>query len=499
MSPQLTSTPTSTTTPTPTPLTAILLAAGQGKRMKSARPKVLHELCGRPMIHYVVEAALAAGAEDVIVVLGHGRDEVGAYLTRAFGGRVRTALQEAQLGTGDAARSALPHLAEGAAHALILCGDTPLLDPNELARLRHAIAEDAASNASNASNASDQQSVPLVMLTAEAADPTGYGRILRGGDGRVIGVREQRDASPEEQAIREVNPGVFLARADFLREALAELTPQNAQGELYLTDIVAIAARRGGALAVKAGSHASLVGINDRAQLAEAEDALYARIADGLRRGGATIRKGARIDAGVEVEADATIEHGVVLRGSTRVGAGARVDVGAVLTDVIVEAGAVVKPYSVCSSSIIGERAQIGPFSHLRPESRIEAEAHIGNFVETKNTRVQRGAKANHLAYLGDGDVGEKANIGAGTIFCNYDGFRKHRTEIGAGAFIGSDSQLVAPVRVGAGAYVATGTTVTRDVPDDALAIGRVKQSNKEGYASRLKAKLKGGGAKSGG
>jgi bifunctional UDP-N-acetylglucosamine pyrophosphorylase/glucosamine-1-phosphate N-acetyltransferase len=470
-------------------LTAIVLAAGQGKRMKSARPKVLHELCGRPMIHYVVEAAMAAGAEDVIVVLGHGRDEVGAYLTRAFGGRVRTALQEAQLGTGDAARCALPHLAIETAHALILCGDTPLLEPDELSRLRHAIAGETGSNASNAS----AQGVPLVMLTAEAADPTGYGRILRGADGRVIGVREQRDASPEEQAIREVNPGVFLARADFLREALAELTPQNAQGELYLTDVVAIAARRGGVAAVKAASHASLVGINDRAQLAEAEDALYARIADGLRRAGATIRTGARIDAGVEVEADATIEHGVVLRGSTRVGAGARVDVGSVLTDVIVEAGAVVKPYSVCSSSIIGERAQIGPFSHLRPESRIEAEAHIGNFVETKNTRVQRGAKANHLAYLGDGDVGEKANIGAGTIFCNYDGFRKHRTEIGAGAFIGSDSQLVAPVRIGAGAYVATGTTVTMDVPDDALAIGRVRQSNKEGYASRLKAQLKRG------
>lgn len=478
--------PTLTPTPTSTPLTAIVLAAGQGKRMKSARPKVLHELCGRPMIHYVVEAAMAAGAEDVIVVLGHGRDEVGAYLTRAFGGRVRTALQEAQLGTGDAARSALPHLAVEAAHALILCGDTPLLEPDELARLRHATAGEAGSETSNTG-------VPLVMLTAEAADPTGYGRILRGADGRVIGVREQRDASPEERAIREVNPGVFLARADFLREALAELTPQNAQGELYLTDIVAMAARRGGVAGVKAASHASLVGINDRAQLAEAEDALYARIADRLRRAGATIRSGARIDAGVEVEADATIEHGVVLRGATRVGAGARVDVGAVLTDVIVEPGAVVKPYSVGSSSIIGERAQIGPFSHLRPESRIDAEAHIGNFVETKNTRVQRGAKANHLAYLGDGDVGEKANIGAGTIFCNYDGFRKHRTEIGAGAFIGSDSQIVAPVRVGAGAYVATGTTVTRDVPDDALAIGRVKQSNKEGYASRLKAKLKGG------
>ena len=212
---------------------------------------------------------------------------------------------------------------------------------------------------------------------------------------------------------------------------------------------------------------------------------------DGHRRAGATIRAGARIDAGVVVEADATIEHGVVLRGRTRVAAGATIDVGCVLTDVDVAASAVVKPYSVASGATIGEKAQIGPFSHLRVDSQIDAEAHVGNFVETKKTRIRRGAKANHLAYLGDGDVGEGANVGAGTIFCNYDGFRKHKTEIGAGAFIGSDSQLVAPVRIGVNAYVATGTTVTRDVPDDALAIARVRQENKEGYASRLRARFK--------
>jgi bifunctional UDP-N-acetylglucosamine pyrophosphorylase/glucosamine-1-phosphate N-acetyltransferase len=193
------------------------------------------------------------------------------------------------------------------------------------------------------------------------------------------------------------------------------------------------------------------------------------------------------------VEADAVLEHGVVLRGATRIGAGARVDVGAVLTSVVVAPGAVLKPYTVAQDATIGDKAQIGPFSHLRPESVIEADAHVGNFVETKKTTVRRGAKANHLAYLGDGDVGEGANVGAGTIFCNYDGFKKHRTEIGAGAFIGSDTQIVAPVRIGAGAYVATGTTVTRDVPDGALAISRVRQENKEGYADKLKARLKAG------
>ncbi|XXY75807.1 bifunctional UDP-N-acetylglucosamine diphosphorylase/glucosamine-1-phosphate N-acetyltransferase GlmU [Sorangium sp. So ce295] len=464
----------------PTPLTAVVLAAGQGTRMKSARPKVLHELCGRPMLHYVVDAALAAGASDVVVVVGHGREEVSAALDKAFGAqgkKVRTALQAQQRGTGDAVRCAMLHIDATSEAVLILCGDTPLLDPEQLTQLRGAL--DRAGDA------------PIAMLTAEVSDPTGYGRILRDASGRVIGIREHKDATAEERAITEVNPGVYLARSGFLGRALAGLTTDNAQGELYLTDIVAQAAKAGGAAAVVARDVGSLVGINDRAQLAAAEEVLYGRIADRLRKSGVTIRTSARIDAGVAVEPDAVIEHAVVLRGRTRVGAGARIDVGSVLTDVVVEAGASVKPYTVASQSSIGAGAQIGPFSHLRPESQIEADAHIGNFVETKKTVVRKGAKANHLAYLGDGDIGEGANVGAGTIFCNYDGFRKHRTEIGAGAFIGSDSQIVAPVKIGAGAYVATGTTVTRDVPDEALAIGRVKQENKEGYATRLKARLK--------
>jgi bifunctional UDP-N-acetylglucosamine pyrophosphorylase/glucosamine-1-phosphate N-acetyltransferase len=461
-------------------MAAVILAAGQGTRMKSARPKVMHELCGRPMIHYVVEAAQATGAVDVIAVVGHGREEVTQYLKRAFGDRVHTALQEQQRGTGHAARCGLEALPEGAGRVLILCGDTPLLEPSELALLERAL------------NAAGPDA-PVAMLTAEVPDPTGYGRILRDENGRVTGVREQRDCSPEQAAIREINAGVYLAQADFLREALAALSPENAQGEFYLTDIVEAAGRYGGAAAVKVKDHASLAGINDRAQLAAAEEMLYGRIASTHRRAGVTVRGSARIDAGVIIEPDATIEHGAVLRGATQVKTGALIDVGSVLTDTVVEPGANVKPYSVCSGAIIGDQAHIGPFSHLRPESRIEAEAHIGNFVETKKTLVRRGAKANHLAYLGDGDIGEKANIGAGTIFCNYDGFRKHKTEIGAGAFIGSDSQIIAPVRIGENAYVATGTTVTKDVPADALAISRVRQENKEGYAPRLRARLKRG------
>jgi bifunctional UDP-N-acetylglucosamine pyrophosphorylase/glucosamine-1-phosphate N-acetyltransferase len=464
------------TTPKANPITAIVLAAGQGTRMKSAKPKVLHELCGRPMVDYVVLSAIAAGCADVVVVVGYGREALEKHLEGAFGSRVRIAVQEQQRGTGDAVRVALPALDPAAERVLVLCGDTPLLDPAELVRLSAML----------------DGGGPLAMLTATTEDPTGYGRILRDSQGRILAVREQKDASEEERRIREVNTGVYAARAAFLREAVTKLAPNNAQGELYLTDIVAIAANAGQTVAsVEAKSAAALVGVNDRAQLAAAEDILHGRIADQLRRAGATVRTSARIDASVTVEPDAIIEHGVVLRGKTKIGAGARIDVGSVLTNVEVEAFAQVKPYTVATDSTIGASAQIGPFSHLRPESRIEADAHVGNFVETKKTILRRGAKANHLAYLGDGDVGEGANIGAGTIFCNYDGFKKHRTEIGEGAFIGSDSQIVAPVRIGKGAYVATGTTVTKDVPDDALAISRVKQENKEGYASRLKARLK--------
>jgi bifunctional UDP-N-acetylglucosamine pyrophosphorylase/glucosamine-1-phosphate N-acetyltransferase len=458
-------------------LSAVILAAGQGTRMKSKKAKVLHALCGRPMIHHVVDAALASGAGDVVVVVGFDGESVRAKLSSTFGERARTAEQAEQKGTGHAVACAVPSLPEAASLVMVLCGDTPLLKAEDLRTLLGAIAK--------------EPSAPMAMLTTRVEDPTGYGRILRGPDGRVTAIREHRDATPTEREIREINPGVYVVRRAFLEEALAGLRANNAQGELYFTDAVAAAATKGGTLAVEVGDPASLAGINDRAQLAAAEEALYARIADGLRRAGATIATGARIDAGVTVEAEAHIGPGVVLRGATRIGEGAHIDVGAVLTDVTVEASANVLPYTVATRSSIGARAQVGPFSHLRPESVLEEDAHVGNFVETKKTTLRKGAKANHLAYLGDGEIGAAANVGAGTIFCNYDGFQKHRTTIGAGAFIGSDSQLVAPVTIGEGAYVGTGTTVTKDVPAGALAIGRAAQENKPGYADRLRARLK--------
>jgi bifunctional UDP-N-acetylglucosamine pyrophosphorylase/glucosamine-1-phosphate N-acetyltransferase len=309
----------------------------------------------------------------------------------------------------------------------------------------------------------------------------------------VVEVREHTDLRNDVQrAVREINAGIYSANVALLREALSSLVPNNAQGELYLPDVVAFASNAGERVATVERSPEVLAGINDRDQLARVEQTLRVRVVRRWRVAGATVRDGALVDAAVVIEPDATVESGAVLRGRTRIARGAIVDVGCVLNNVDVGEGAAVKPYSVATDSRIGPRAVVGPFAHLRPQSDIGEEAHVGNFVETKKTTMRRGAKANHLAYLGDGIIGEEANVGAGTIFCNYDGVQKHTTVIEAGAFIGSDSQLVAPVTVGANAYVATGTTVTKDVPADALAISRTKQENKEGYAPRLRARLRG-------
>ena len=455
--------------------TAIILAAGQGTRMKSALPKVMHPIAGRPLVYYPVRAALDAGCTEVVVVVGYGREVVSAYLAKAFPANVKTAVQEKQRGTGDAARAGL----EGVSleNALIFYGDVPLLMADDVAKVALRLEGSAGG---------------LALATCEAEDPFGYGRVLRDAGGAVVAIREQKDlATDEERATREINPGIYAASCAFLREAIGSLTPNNAQGEYYLTDIVAFAAKAGKTISAVSSRAEVLAGVNDRDQLGQAEVVMHLRISTNLRRSGVTVRAGARVDDGVEVASDAIIESGVVLRGTTRVGKGALIDVGCVLTNVVVGEDAIVKPYSVMSDSTVGARAQIGPFSHLRPESEIGDDAHVGNFVETKKTRLGPGAKANHLAYLGDGVIGPRANIGAGTIFCNYDGFQKHTTIIEADAFIGSDSQIVAPVTIGEGAYVATGTTVTKDVPAGALAISRIKQENKADYALKLKARLK--------
>jgi bifunctional UDP-N-acetylglucosamine pyrophosphorylase / glucosamine-1-phosphate N-acetyltransferase len=455
---------------------AIILAAGQGTRMKSAIPKMLHTLAGLPLVHYPVEAALEAGCGEVVVVVGYGKEAVAGYLAKAFRGRVKTAVQAQQLGTGDAARAGMMAIGAAAERVMIFNGDAPLLAAEDLLPVVEALGD----------------APGLALATCEVDDPFGYGRVLRDERGEIVEIREHRDLRDDrERAVREINPGIYAANIALVRSGLASLQPNNAQGELYITDIVMYARGANERIAAVRSRGEVLGGVNDRQQLAEADQAMVERIARKWRLAGVTVRAGARIEAGVTIEPDATIESGVCLRGSTRIGRGAVIDVGCVLTNVDVAEEVVMKAYSVASDSRIGARAQLGPFSHLRPESDIGEEAHVGNFVETKKTRMDKGAKANHLAYLGDGVVGAGANIGAGTIFCNYDGVQKHTTTIEAGAFIGSDSQLVAPVRVGEGAYVATGTTVTRDVPANALAISRTKQENKEGYAAKLRARMK--------
>jgi bifunctional UDP-N-acetylglucosamine pyrophosphorylase/glucosamine-1-phosphate N-acetyltransferase len=454
-------------------LSAIVLAAGKGTRMKSQVPKVLHPLCGQPLLAYPVTAAFEAGADHVVVVTS-GQPEITQALEERYGKeRISVVVQDPPRGTGDAVRvglSAVKH-----ARTLILYGDTPLLRAQDLSGLLGAL---------------DVPGQELSILTALLELPFGYGRVLRDDSGGVYEVREERDLkSDQERAVREVNAGMYAADTEKLRAAVAGLTPNNAQGEYYLTDVVAALAKSSRVAAVL-GQADALVGVNDRADLGRAEELLFARNRDQHRKAGVTIHGDARIDSGVEIAADAEIGAGAVLRGKTRVGAGTLVDVGSVLIDAVIGENVGIKPYCVIAQSSVGDGAQLGPFAHLRPESVIDAEAHVGNFVETKKTRVRRGAKANHLAYLGDADVGERANIGAGTIICNYDGFVKRQTIIGEGAFIGSDSQLIAPITIGKNAYVGTGSTITEDVPEDALAIGRARQVNKLGYASKLREKL---------
>jgi len=464
--------------PTPSPATwsAIILAAGEGTRMKSSRPKVLHEIAGRALVSWVVQTALDAGASRCLVVVGHARDDVERELSTRFGKRVEMVLQPEQRGTGDAVRCAMEADDTVEGRVLVLYGDCPLIPVPLLQDLV---------------DRSQQAGADLGLVTATMTDPTGYGRIVRSRAGDVTRIVEDRDCSEDERSIQEVNPGLYAMRADFLREAIAQLTPDNAQGQLYLTDVVELAANRGKVVDLE-GDMADLTGINDQRDLAAAASTRRRRKAEELARSGIAVADldTLYVDADCEIEPGATLGANVHLRGHCLVRAGAHVDVGCVLTDVVVERDAKVLPYTVAVDSTIGEGAQVGPFSHLRPHSNLGPRSKVGNFSETKKTTLGPGSKVNHLSYVGDGVIGEGVNIGAGTIFCNYDGEQKHTTVIEDGAFIGSDTQLIAPVTIRKGAYVASGTTVTRDVPEGALAVSRSKQENKEGYASRLRARL---------
>jgi bifunctional UDP-N-acetylglucosamine pyrophosphorylase/glucosamine-1-phosphate N-acetyltransferase len=447
--------------------------------MKSQRSKVLHTLAGRPLLHYPVLASLRAGASQVVIVASPGNKAAVEECVELLRGEVATdqkieiAIQERPRGTGDAAKAALSHVQHD--RVLVLCGDTPLVRGSDLSSLITAT----------------HSGPSFALLSCKLDDPTGYGRILREpATGEVQCVREQKDLrSDAERNEQQVNAGIYFLPKASLAAALAGLTDQNASGEYYLTDIVADRARQERVLAVE-GDPDALQGVNDRAQLDRMEQQLFARIRQRHQQSGVTVQHGALIEDTVQIAGDTSIASGAVLRGKTRIGEGVRIDHGSIIDDSEIGAGALIKPHCVINQSKVGPRAQIGPFAHLRPDSELEAEVHVGNFVETKKTVLRKGAKANHLAYLGDGDIGEGANIGAGTIFCNYDGFSKARTTIGKGAFIGSDSQLIAPVEIGDGAYVGTGTTVTQDVPAGSLALSRVPQITKPGYAATLRHKL---------
>ncbi len=455
----------------------IILAAGQGTRMKSSLPKVLHTVCGKPIVCHVFDATQNLNPSQIILVVGHGSEKVTSSISENFSKtQISFAIQNEQLGTAHAVQCALPLVLSNASWVLVVCGDTPLIESSDLEKLFEV---------TKTANAS------VGFISAIFKEPSGYGRVIRDGSGNVLSIREHKDASNEERKICEINSGIYFIRRDFLETHLSNIQSNNSQKEYYLTDLVEIAAKKNSCVTTLANDPLSILGINDRSQLHFVEERMFEIIANRFRKLGVTIRSNVKIEPTVEIDSDVILEQSVILKGNTKIGKGSRIDVGSILTHVHVGENAYIKPYSVCSDSKIGNHAQIGPFSHLRPDSNIGESAHVGNFVETKKTTMHKGSKANHLSYLGDGEIGEEANIGAGTIFCNYDGFRKHKTEIGPRAFIGSDSQLVAPVQVGEGAYVATGTTVTMNVPEHALAIARVRQENKLGYASKLREKLK--------
>jgi bifunctional UDP-N-acetylglucosamine pyrophosphorylase/glucosamine-1-phosphate N-acetyltransferase len=451
--------------------TVVVLAAGEGKRMKSATPKVLHPLLGRTLVGHVLAAAEAAQAGRTIVVVGHKADQVTEHLAE-IAPAATTVLQARQNGTGHAVRLALEAAPDLAGTVVVLNGDVPLLRPATLEALVAA---------------HEEARIGATVLAAEVADPSGLGRIVRDADGNLERIVEERDATPEQLALREINAGIYAFDAALLREALGKLSTDNDQGEEYLTDVFGLLAAVGHAVGVfVAGDADETLGCNDRAELASLRALLRDRVNTAWMRAGVSILDPSTtwIDVTVSLSPDAEIDQNTQLLGSTSVGAGAIIGPDSTLIDTVVGEGAVVlRTHSIGAQ--IGPDATVGPFSFLRPGTRLGRKAKVGGFVETKNAELGDGAKVPHLSYVGDATIGAKANVGAGTIFANYDGVNKHHTTVGEAAFVGSDTVLIAPVEVGPGAYVAAGSAISGAVPAGALGVTRAPQRNVEGWTAR--------------
>ncbi len=460
-------------------LAVIILAGGKGSRFRSARPKVVHEVCGMPVVCHVIDTVKTLRAQRYFLVVSPRIRQQVAEILSETGGKIELVEQAQPLGTGHAVMTAMKELKGFTGQILIVPGDAPLLCSNSLKKIVSSMTDDG----------------PGSILTTMRSDHNNFGRVVRGIDGRINSITEARDADAVTLAIREVNTGVYCCDADWLQSNLKRVGRDNAQDEYYLTDLANIAAREGsGFIPVLADDATEFLGINTRADLARVSEVLRHRLVDKWMELGVTFEnpETVQLDSGVQIGQDTVIGPLVSLRGDTRIGAGCAIGQGAIITDCKIAAGVEIKPYSVLDAAQIASECVVGPFARLRAGAHLDRAARVGNFVEVKKSRLGEGVKVGHLTYLGDASVGSGTNVGCGTITCNYDGSEKHRTTIGRDVFVGSDVQFIAPVKVGSGATIAAGSVVTDSVPANALALARSRQVNKRGWKKSRESTPKG-------